>query len=437
MPDVETAAFALVVIAFVAVSRRVGRLHLTAPIVFTAVGYLASRQVGTTVDAALIRSIAEATLAVVLFHDAAQVRPAHLRGDVGLCLRLLGIGLPLTILLGLGLSHLLMPTLGIALALLLASTLAPTDAGLGAATVLNPVVPVRVRRILNVESGLNDGLATPVVLFALALAGVPASEEGRVVAAAVRELFVGASIGIGLGALCGAVLAAAVARGWAERGLTPVATLAVPMLTYYGSVAVSGNGFVAAFVSGTAFAWAMERRRSTTAEHTDVQESLELAEWVSIVAGYVVWALFGFAALGSLATALTWQAVLFALLSLTVLRMIPVAVALIGTGLRRETVLFIGWFGPRGLASVVFAVIAVESLPLTDELRLVLATTALTVLMSVVLHGITADPLAARFGAWAGRTAPVEELRSAVEPGRGRSGIAPDVDRPPTVGGPG
>lgn len=426
MPAVATALFAVVVIGFVAVSRGVGRVHLTAPIVFTVVGYVASKLLGGEVDAALVRSIAEATLAVVLFHDAAQVRPAQLRGDVGLCLRLLLVGLPLTILLGLGVGHLLMPTLGVAFVLLLASALAPTDAGLGAATVLNPVVPVRVRRLLNVESGLNDGLSTPVVLFAIALAGVPASEEKRVVVEALTELVVGTAVGVGLGAAAGALLALTVARGWAERSLVPVATLAVPLVTYYGAVALSGNGFVAAFVSGTAFAWALERRpgRGGDEPAPEVERSLMLAEWVSVSVGYLVWTLFGYVALAGLTAVLTWQAVLFAVLSLTVLRMLPVALALLGSGMRRETVLFVGWFGPRGLASVVFSVIAVETLPMTAELQAVLATIVLTVLMSVVLHGITADPWAARYGAWAERTRPPAESEDSVEPTRGRSGVA-------------
>ena len=424
MPVVSTAVFALVVIVFVAVSRRVGRAHLTAPIVFTLLGYLASLLVDTTVDAALIRAIAEATLAVVLFHDAAQVRPAQLRGDIGLCLRLLLVGLPLTILLGIGAANLLLPSLGFAFVLLLASALAPTDAGLGAATVLNPVVPVRVRRILNVESGLNDGLATPVVLFAIALVSVPEGGNESAVVAALEELLIGTVAGIGLGALAGALLARAIDHGWAERSLTPVAALAVPMLTYYGAVSLSGNGFVAAFVSGTAFAWALERARSSTSSAPDVEDSLLLAEWVSVALGYLVWALFGFVAIASLTEFLTWQAVAFSLLSLTVLRMVPVAVALIGTGFRRPSVLFIGWFGPRGLASVVFSVIAVESLPMTDELRLVLATAVLTVLLSVVLHGITAGPWAAKYGAWAEREMPPAESAGSVEPTTGRSGVA-------------
>lgn len=423
MPMVGTAVFALVVIGFVAMSRRVGRLHFTAPIVFMVFGYLVSRVVDSTVDAALIRHIAEMTLAVVLFHDAAQVRPAQVRGDVWLCVRLLLIGLPLTMLLGLGAAHLLLPSLAFAYLLLLAATLAPTDAGLGAATVLNPVVPVRVRRILNVESGLNDGLATPVVLFAIALVSVPTGEDGSAFVAALEELLIGAAVGIGFGALAGALLDRAIAREWAEPSLVPVATLAVPLLTYYGAVALSGNGFVAAFVSGTAFAWALERTPGPLSKQVEVEGSLLLAEWVSVLLGYLVWALFGFVALGGLTEILSWQAVGFSLLSLTVLRMLPVAIALVGTGFRRPSVLFVGWFGPRGLASVVFSVIAVESLPMTDELQLVLATVVLTVLLSVVLHGITADPWAARYGAWASSTKPPTESEGSVEPTTGRSGL--------------
>ena len=145
----------------------------------------------------------------------------------------------------------------------------------------------------------------------------------------------------------------------------------MPLLTYYGSVALEGNGFVAAFVSGTAFAWALDRTRTDATgspDSPDVEDSLLLAEWASVALGYLVWTLFGFVALGTLTQILTWQAALFAVLSLTVLRMLPVSLALLGTGLRVPSVLFVGWFGPRGLASVVFSVIAIESLPMSGEL---------------------------------------------------------------------
>ena len=165
------ALFAALVVLFVAFSAGIGRAYLTAPILFLLAGVTVGRaDAFASIDHAAIRTIAEVTLALLLFHDASQLQPRELRSDAPLTGRLLLIGLPLTIGAGYLLARVLLPEIGVWLALLLAAALAPTDAGLGAATVLNPVVPVRVRRVLNVESGLNDGLATPVVLFAVAAA---------------------------------------------------------------------------------------------------------------------------------------------------------------------------------------------------------------------------------------------------------------------------
>jgi NhaP-type Na+/H+ or K+/H+ antiporter len=298
---------------------------------------------------------------------------------------------------------LLFPGIGGWLALLLAAALAPTDAGLGAATVLNPVVPVRVRRVLNVESGLNDGLCTPIVLIAVARSGGQGEHH---VGTAVAELLVGALVGVLLGVVSGRMFAWAGASGLIEKGLVPVGTVAVPLLCYYGAVAVDGNGFVAAFVSGTAFAAAISRR----AHAVSVAEPLQLTEWGATTFGYAVWYLFGIIVVSRIGELATWPALGFALLSLTVLRMAPVALVLLGTGFARPTRLFIGWFGPRGLASVVFGLIATEELPASSDLKVVTGAMALTILLSVVLHGASADIGAQRYGAWATRTQPAAEL---------------------------
>ena len=186
--------FALLVIVYVSQSARIGRAHLTGPIIFVAVGAALGLLVSGGVDSSTNRTIAEVTLALVLFHDAAQLQPRELRSDSVFTARLLLIGLPLTIGAGYLVARGLFPSAGTWAALLVAATLAPTDAGLGAATVLNPVVPVRVRRILNAESGLNDGMATPVVLFAVAAAAGAVPENAAV--DAVRELAVGAVVGV-------------------------------------------------------------------------------------------------------------------------------------------------------------------------------------------------------------------------------------------------
>jgi sodium/hydrogen antiporter len=198
--------------------------------------------------------------------------------------------------------------------------------------------------------------------------------------------------------------------GWAESGLLPIATLSVPVLAYYGAVEVGGNGFVAAFVAGTAYAAAQADSRHT---HT----GLEMTDRLSALLGFAVWLLFGITVAHHLEWMVRWQSLLYAVLSLTALRMLPVALCLVGTRLRRRTVLFVGWFGPRGLASVVFALITYETLGAADPaVQTVIGAVATTVLLSVVLHGLTAGPWAQRYGAWAQRTAPEVETQPAAEP---------------------
>jgi NhaP-type Na+/H+ or K+/H+ antiporter len=410
---IAIAVFAAAVLAYVMFSGVLDRARITAPIVFVVVGAVLGGALAHEPDPAIVRGLAELTLALLLFHDAAQVRPHQLRGDLGVCARLLLVALPLTIGAGFLLAWVLFAGTSVWLALLLAAALAPTDAGLGAATVLNPVVPVRVRRVLNVESGLNDGLATPIVLFALAAAGShgPAHALGT----AVRELAVGAVFGVAVGAFAGQALSWARNAGWLDSGLLPVGAVAVPLLSYYGTVAANGNGFVAAFVAGVAFAPSIARRSAGP-----IGESLQLAAWLGAVLEYAVWCLFGVILVAHLGDIASWQGLVFALLSLTVLRMLPVALVLLGTGFARPTLWFIGWFGPRGLASVVFALIAVEEYPHNGDVARVAGTIALTVLLSVVLHGITADIGANRYGAWATRTRPHAELGAAVAPVAGR-----------------
>jgi sodium/hydrogen antiporter len=422
VPASAPAVFAVAVVVFVSQSRRFERLSLSAPIFFTVVGVLLAKTLFSgQVHPELVRSLAELTLALVLFHDAAQVRPRQLRPDAGLCVRLLLVGLPLTMAAGYVSARLLFPGAGAALALLLCAALAPTDAGLGAATVLNPVVPARVRRVLNIESGLNDGLSTPVVLFAIASAATVSGPSG---VGALRELALGLAVGVVLGSGCGLLLSSALQRGWLLDELLPVATLVVPVLTYYGAVWAHGNGFVSAFVSGTAFAAAADRASLPSQQRGESTQAFHLTDSVSLVLGYAVWTLFGLVAVAHLGVLLTWSGLAFGLLSLTVLRMVPVALVLLGSGLRAQTTLFIGWFGPRGLASVVFALLADEQLGEDRALQPILGAIAVTVLLSVVVHGLTAGPWAAKYGAWADRERPSRELGGSGEPTRSRLGRA-------------
>ena len=218
----------------------------------------------------------------------------------------------------------------------------------------------------------------------------------------------GVLAGAVVGGLGGWLVGWSKGRALSSAGSRTLAVLMIPLAAYGTALLASGNGFVAAFVSGTAFAgsarW-LEREES----------ALELTEQLANPLGYAVWLVFGVAAVPLVWRSVTWREVLFALLALTVLRMVPVAIGLLGTGLRRQSVLFIGWFGPRGLASIVFGLIALESLDEDSSLAVVLVTISLTVLLSVIAHGVSAEPLANRYGAWAQREHPEAELRGGVE----------------------
>jgi NhaP-type Na+/H+ or K+/H+ antiporter len=399
--------FAVLVLGFTSVSAALGRRLITAPLAFVAIGAVLGFAFGSLPESATesVKLVAEITLVLILFHDAAEVRPQEIGADGGLYARLLLIGFPLTILAGYLIALALFPDLPVMMAVLLAAALAPTDAGLGAPTVLNPVVPTRVRRALNVESGLNDGLATPVVLFAVA---VIAGEEGLVPRVSLAEAFVELALGVIAGVLVGG--AGGSLLGWSRRNQFSTAAsrtlgvLMIPLLAYGAALLVSGNGFVAAFLSGTAFAGAAARWIH------DEDTALLGTEEFSGLLGYAVWLVLGLVAVPLVWREAGWRELVFAVLALTLMRMLPVALSLVGTGLRPQTVGFIGWFGPRGLASVVFALIALESLEVDDDLRVVLATICLTVLLSVLAHGFSADPLANRYGAWVRAATPPAEL---------------------------
>jgi len=381
-----------VVFAWGAFSARLERAGLTAPIAFVGVGALLGTflHLGGETEATVVTALTEATLVWVLFSDAARVGVREVRSDAGVFGRLLGLALPLTVVVGALCAWWILDAPMPWLALLIGAALAPTDAALGAVVIVHPAVPVRVRRILNVESGLNDGIVTPVVLLALAGAASAEGQAGPGVLGAALQLVGGAVIGSAVGVGGGWLMRTADRRGWAGEGFTGPAVLALALLAYGGSLALHGNGFVAAFAAGIAFGHVAGR--GGPREVFYVEETAGLAS-------LLVWMLFGAIALPLLYGSLDWQMLLYAVLSLTAIRMIPVALGLLGTGLGRRTVLFIGWFGPRGLASVVFALLAVEQLgPPADP---AVAVIVLTVLASVLAHGLTASPLAVRYGAQA------------------------------------
>lgn len=341
-------------------------------------------------DAEGIKRLAELTLAVVLFSDSASANLGVLRKVEQLPIRLLLIGLPLTIALGFAAGYLIFDGLSIFAIALLATMLAPTDAALGKAVVTNENVPVGVRQGLNVESGLNDGICVPVLLIFLALTTttVGGSETAMmVVKLPLQQIGIGTLVGASLALAGGTALRVCSERGWVTGSWVQLPVIALALLCFAMAQWLGGSGFIASFVGGLIFG-------GITREHKE--EVLNGAEGIGDALSLITWVAFGAAVIGPQISHLNWQVFVYAVLSLTVVRMLPVVLSLIGMKQRLDTQLFLGWFGPRGLASVVFIVmVAAENLPENETL---VATVAWTIVLSIVAHGISANPLAKLYG---------------------------------------
>jgi NhaP-type Na+/H+ or K+/H+ antiporter len=362
--------------------------------------------------------LAEATLALVLFSDASRIDFGLLRREYSVPARLLGFGLPLTIALGAVAAALIFDELSAGEALILAVVLAPTDAALGQAVVTEPRVPGKIRQGLNIESGLNDGICVPLLFAAVAAADVESHiSEGRDAATLLlEEIGFGVVGGMAAGVLIGLMIVLAGRKDLIQGTWRQVIPASGAALGYGTAAALGGSGFIAAFVAGMAFRATIKR---------DPEDLNRLTEELGGVFNGVTFILFGAVLLGPSLEALTWELALYAVLSLTIIRMLPVAIAMLGSRARPPTLAFLGWFGPRGLASIVFAVIVVEEAALPNEELIVLAI-YLTVGLSVFAHGLTAAPLAARYSRWFERhprgSAPLESAPAEVGRARGSLG---------------
>jgi NhaP-type Na+/H+ or K+/H+ antiporter len=386
---------AAVFLVYALVSKRLDGTAITAAIIFVGAGFVFGVEglgwLHLTLGQHGVSVLAEATLVIVLFADASRIDLPSLRRDYAVPARLLGIGLPLTIAAGTVLAVLVLPGVTWAEALVVAVVVAPTDAALGQAVVTDPELPSRIRQGLNVESGLNDGLCVPLLTIALALAETEAGQTSGTHAARLVIEAIGWGIvgGVAAGGISAVALLAARRRGWVQGHWVQI----VPVIAAAGAFGIAdargGSGFIAAFVGGMVFG---------RIARPDADSAAFSEELVSILNGATL-IVFGAAVLGSLWTQIGFDEIAYALLSLTVARMVPVAIAMLGSTARPPTVLFLGWFGPRGLASIVFGVVVVESGGLPHTSTLMTAITV-TVAMSVLAHGATAAPLARRYAAW-------------------------------------
>jgi NhaP-type Na+/H+ or K+/H+ antiporter len=387
----DAAVLAAVLLIYSAVAGWVARSWVSGPIIFTVAGLILGpvglRLLSIPITAHELRTLAELALAMVLFTDAAHADLSIVRRTVTIPSRLLLIGLPLTIILGFLVGLVLFPKLTIFEVALLAALLAPTDAALGAPVVANSAVPPTIREALNLESGLNDGICVPVIMILLELAigtELEHSTAGHIAFVVIEEIGIGALVGLALTAVAVGLLRRAARLNLTSDHWLHIPVVALAALCFTAAQALGGSGFIACFVGGLLFGTVQGGRKP---------EMLGGASSTGEVLALLTWVAFGGPVLERLLPQMTWQDVFYAVVSLTISRMLPVYLALTGTTLSAGTRLFIGWFGPRGLATIVFAVIVFDAgLP---GRNIIATTAACTVLLSVLAHGITANPIVA------------------------------------------
>jgi NhaP-type Na+/H+ or K+/H+ antiporter len=380
-------------LGFALVQRRLAKTPITGPMIFVALGLLASASAlgiietgSSDVVVSVVNLVFQGTLVLVLFTDASALHLDSWRKDAALPGRLLGIGLPLTIALGTIIAALLFTDLGIWEAAIIGAIIAPTDAALGAAVISNPRVPERIRQALDIESGLNDGVSLPFVLIFIAFA----QESGGIAGTFFREIGVAVIVGVAVGLIGGWLLVRATKAGWMGQAWSGIAVIAIAVIAFVVSDVGGGSGFIATFTAGLAYG---------SATRGQIKANEILATNLGLALVQVSFLLFGALVLEPALGDLTWQVVVMAALALTIARIGPVAVSMIGTKLTGPTVLYMGWFGPRGLATIVFAALVVTQADLPGTDTIVLAA-AITVGLSVLAHGLTAYPGSQKYADW-------------------------------------
>jgi len=390
---VELAILALFVFIYSLIAGRIEHSFVSGPMIFVVSGFLLGPSVlgwfkGNAASEDL-NVLADLTLALILFSDAASSDLSVLKRQFRIPSRMLLLGLPGVILLGFGLAVLIFTGLSIYEAAILATMLAATDAALGKAVITNQSVPSRLREGLNVESGLNDGICVPILLFFIALTvttehgGQPASAMTLV----AREIGIGMAVGLSLALVGTALLRWCLKQGWVSEIWMQVTVVGLAIATFSIAQSLHGSGYIAAFTGGMLFGYL---------EKESTHKLILAAEGTGETLALVTWMLFGAMVIGPAFKMFSWEVVIYALLSLTVVRMLPVYLSLAGLGESVSSKLFLGWFGPRGLASIVFAIIVInEKVPNAELLALVVIC---TVFLSLIAHGMSANPMAAWLG---------------------------------------
>jgi NhaP-type Na+/H+ or K+/H+ antiporter len=398
---IELAVLALFIFCYSLVAGRVERAAASGPIVFVITGLLMGPLVLGWFDGSVsntgLRVLADLTLALILFIDAANANLAILKRQFRIPSRMLLFGLPGVIFLGTLTAALLFDTLSLFEAAILGTMLAATDAALGKAVVTNKAVPTQIREGLNIESGLNDGLCVPILFVFITLALGSSTEGGSTLLAlklVAGELGIGLVVGLGLTAIGTWAFRWCRDKGWVTEIWKQVTVVALAIACFSVAQSLHGSGYIAAFTGGLLFGF-----KAKDATHRLVLAAEGTGETLALM----TWFVFGAAVIGQSVEYFTWEMLVYALLSLTVIRVLPIFLSLSGTGESTASKLFLGWFGPRGLASIVFAIIVInKDVPGGEFIAMVVV---LTVFLSLVAHGISANPLAKLLGQKEGKKA--------------------------------
>ena len=384
------AAVSIFVLALGLISRRLEKSIITPPMAYVSFGLLISSSFlglieGVEVNNEIIQIVAEITLAVLLFTDASRIKLKLLRQEYNLPLRLLGIGLPISIILGTLLARFLFPELDVWSAAILATILAPTDAALGQAVVNSSLVPPTIRQAINIESGLNDGICLPILLLFVSLAtkGEQSNNATFWLTFTSKQILFGTLVGVGVGYCGSQLILRSLQRKWMTDSFEDLAVLGLSILAYSSAEIIGGNGFIATFVAGLTLGFVSSKSILKCLQEFGEAEGQLLTLFSFLLFGAVM-------VIPSLAQ-VTWQIWVYAIASLLLTRTIAVGIATKNLQLQLDSILFIGWFGPRGIASIVYGLLIFEKESLVGK-EIIFTTMIITVFISVFVHGFTAFP---------------------------------------------
>ena len=385
---VELAIFALLIFLYSIFAKRIEKSIISGPIAFVLMGIVMGPLLLGWFDGDVTRTelrvVADLTLALILFIDAAHADLSILSLRIKIPTRMLLFGLPGVIALGFCLAALIFPELSLFEAAILATMLAATDAALGKAVITNKSVPIHVREGLNAESGLNDGLCVPILLVFIALAegSSEGSGTGLAIRLVIQELGIGLAVGLGFTMVAGKLMKYCWHQGFVTKYWLHIAVVALALAEFALAQSLHGSGYIAAFTGGLLFGYLAKEET-----HDLVQTAEEDAETLAMM----TWLIFGASVIGTQIDLFTWEIIVYSLFSLTLIRIIPIYLSLTGTGESVSNKLFMGWFGPRGLASIIFAIIVLNSD--VEGGNLLASIVVCTVFFSLIAHGLTANPL--------------------------------------------